>query len=365
MIALDPGMVEALGYAHWRQVTVTIEGGAHDGTILEVEEGTLEVSKEPPVSRQGSMTIAAPELATDAEVQAIAEGMVVGGVMLGIDWAVRLLDGREFMIRVGLLRVESAEWAPRTGRIKATVLDLGQAIMDDRFLLPRTSQGSTKVAVIGALLAESVPGWTLEVEPGVVDSTLYVTTWDEDRAAAVTDIARSLGSWWRWKHDGGWLLKRVPDGSSPPAWTLTYADAAIEGGGTAGREKTYNAVVATGQLPSDAPENDPPPYAIAYDSDPASPTWWDGPFGHKPRFYASPVMTTAAQCLTAAQSILSEAKGLTRAFKLKTYAHPGLEPGDVISVTQPDASAPDLLMVDGLTLSFGDGAMTVQVRRVG
>jgi len=358
-------MVEALGYAHWRHVAVTVIGGQYDGTVLEVEDGTLEVSKDPPVTRQGSMTIAAPELATDAEVQAIAEGLVIGGVMVGLDWTVRRLDGLAHTVRVGLLRVESAEWAPRTGRIKATVLDLGQAIVDDRFLLPRTSQGSTKVTVIGALLAESLPGWTVQVDPGVVDSTLFLTTWDEDRAAAVTDIARALGCWWWWKPGGGWRLRLVPDGTAAPVWTLTYADAAIEGGGMAGRDKTYNAVVATGQLPSDAPDTDPPPYAIAYDTDPASPTRWDGPFGHKPRFYASPAMTTNAQCLTAAKSILSEAKGLTRAFKLKTYAHPGLEPGDVIAVTQPDASAPDLLMVDGLGLSFGDGAMTVQVRRVG
>lgn len=362
MIPMDPSMVAALGFAHQRQVLCTVVGGALDGTEYALVDGTLEVDGVPPVRRRGELTLAAPYLAADYEVEALAEALVAGGVMLRLTWRMLLLDGRVYDVVVGLLRCEQANYQHRGGAIRVQAQDLGQAIADDRFLRPRTLSNASKVAAMALLLSESLPGYGL-TSTGVTDSTLVQTTWDEDRAGAVTDIARAMGCWWYWDADGGWVVQPVPDGTGTPGWTVTSDSASIGGTGQAGREQTYNAVVAVGQVPSDSGETTAEaPYAIAYDTDPASPTWWDGPFGHRPRFYSSPVMATVAQCQAAADSLLAQSKGLTRAFTVETYPHPGLEPGDVVALTNP--AGEQRVIVDTVSLPLAGGPMRLGVRRV-
>lgn len=362
MIAVDPDVVASLAEAHYRTVRCVVHGGPNDQTELLVVEGQIQMDSSPPVRRNAQVSVALPVLTTDAEAVAFAESLVAGGVWVEVWWDVILLDKRTFSTQIGLMRAESADWQSGTGIVQMTLLDLGQQVVDDRFLTPRTMSGASKVAALTTLVQESVPGYSVS-STGVTDSALQETTWDRERGDAVTEIARALGAWLHWLPVGGWRLEPVPDGTAPAAWTVASASVNVASSGSAGREQTYNAVVANGQVAA-GDEVSPVPYAVVYDTDPTSPTWWDGSFGHKPRFYSSPVLATNAQCVSAATALLSQSKGLTRALKFDTVAHPGLEPGDVIEFTGEGPVVAGSYLIDEITLPFGPTGMSVTARRV-
>jgi hypothetical protein len=93
------------------------------------------------------------------------------------------------------------------------------------------------------------------------------------------------------------------------------------------REAVYNAVTASGENLSD---DFPPVTATVVDSDPTSPTRWDGPWGKRRRFYASPLLTSTGQASRAAAAILATSTGQARTLTISAVCNPALEDGDVI-----------------------------------
>lgn len=360
MIALDTAMEESLCYPHWQWVTCVPETAGVPGTPLDVVDGTLRVSGDPPIRRSGSVTVAVPSLSTSAEVEALAEDLAAGGVLLRFTWCVRLLDGREFTSPLGLLRVETAEWSTETGQIALEVVDMGRAVEEDRFLVPRAMSTGTKAEAIEDLLTEAVSGSTVTIDAAVPTTALSAVVWDTDRDAAVTELATSLGALWWWDVEGDWVLVPVPTAATSPAdWVLPAVSGAEVATGRASREDTYNAVVVTGQLPEG--ETGDTPIGIAYDTDPASPTYWSGSFGHKPLFYSSPVLTTNAQCEAAAATLLAGRLGQTKAMTMTLPAHPGLEPYDTVQPGDPEGI---WQVIEVTSLPLDGSAMTVSGRRV-
>lgn len=366
MLTMDAAMVEALAFSYHLTITCTPYtedqyGDPVAGTPLLVVGGVVDQDSEPPVRRSATFTVAAPALATPAEVQELGESLVAGGVLLQLVWTMSLLDGRVFSVDIGLLRAEKAAWSASSGGIDITAYDMGQAVADDRFLSPRAMSGVTKKAAIETLL-EEVTG-ALTIVGTVASDTLYPVTWDKDRDKAVIELATALGCWWWWGESGGWYLSPVPVPTTTPAsasWVVPAHIGVVDSTGDASREGTYNAVAASGNTPQG--ETTTPPFGVAYDDDPTSPTYWDGPFGHKPQFYSSPVLTTNAQCESAAASILARSQGLTRGLTLAMPGHPGLEPGDTISFASGTPAG--VFVVDRVTLPLDGSQMSLAARKV-
>jgi hypothetical protein len=97
----------------------------------------------------------------------------------------------------------------------------------------------------------------------------------------------------------------------------------------------YNAVLARGE---NTETNSPPVSALAVDDDPTSPTYWEGPFGHRPLFYTSSTLTSQAAALSAAKLKLRAAKAPNATGDLSSLPNPALEPGDVLRVVYGDGS---------------------------
>src|SRR5690606_40052531 len=98
------------------------------------------------------------------------------------------------------------------------------------------------------------------------------------------------------------------------------------------RDGVYNAVVARGE----GADTETPIQAVVVDDDPDSPTYWHGPFGQVPRFYASPLITDVAQAKSAAASLLKRSLGLPYSVSFGTIVNPALEPLDPIRITYPE-----------------------------
>jgi len=129
-----------------------------------------------------------------------------------------------------------------------------------------------------------------------------VHIWDRDRDAAIVALLTSAGAELFFDDTGLIVARNQPRLTSALVWTVDAGESGVLL--TADRERsrarTYNTVVVTcesidGLVPW-APQ-------IAYDDDPASPTYYLGPFGLVPYFYVSPLLTTTAQALAAAKTM--------------------------------------------------------------
>lgn len=81
-----------------------------------------------------------------------------------------------------------------------------------------------------------------------------------------------------------------------------------------------------------------PVEAVAYDDDPDSMTYFFGPFGMVPRFYASPVIYTEDQAYSAAVSMLRRSLGLPYGVAGEIAPNPALRPGDPVRFTWDDGN---------------------------
>lgn len=355
MIPMPPQFTTGLAYSHWAGTSVTLiwpDGHLPDSQVLAVE-GNVEQDWGATVRRRGTLSLAVGWTTSAGQLRQIAEDMVARGARLLLQRSVKLMDGSEHWTPLGLLRVQSAAAQLPAGRISVDCMDLGAALADDRFLVPRAiPPGQSRVQTIADLIAETLPGAALTVGEGVADSAMPATVWDEDREAACHEIARSLGAVLSADTAGGFRLDAP---SQVPVWTVDAGGVLVSVALRADRDKTYNAVRAAGES-TDAGA----PVGFAYDLE--SPTRWDGPFGRRPRYYASPLLTTVAQCEAAASSILADAVGLTRSLEFEAIAHPGLEAGDVITLVSGDVSEDH--RVDTVSIPLGTGRLSAKTRVV-
>lgn len=112
---------------------------------------------------------------------------------------------------------------------------------------------------------------------------------------------------------------------------------------------TYNKVIAQGEGSS----NDVPVQAIAIDDDPASPTYYLGPYGTVTYTFRSAMITTAEQAQDAADALLVRIKGITESVELSAVPMPALEPGDVVAVDRERSKLEGRFLIDAMSIPLG------------
>lgn len=108
------------------------------------------------------------------------------------------------------------------------------------------------------------------------------------------------------------------------------------------REGVYNSVIA---YTSD-PEITAVVSARVYDNDPQSVTYYEGRFGKKPAFYASPLIKTTLQAQSAARTRMYALRAASRAIDFTMVPNPALQVGDVVAVRCEDARVDDVTVVE-------------------
>lgn len=277
----------------------------------------------------------------------------------GIDYG----ETREF-VGLGYFRINDVEQerAPK-GPIRLSGSDRMIAIKDARLLFPvQFPAGITVGEVITDLIIGPhgvYPDAIIDYDDGtttsgdVLDRSHVV---EEDRFAFIDDLVTSRGKIWYWDHRGRLQIKSPPN----PADTVFEVNAG-EGGvlmemsRALTREGVYNGVGVRGE----ATDTIAPSLATVADLDPNSPTYWYGRFGHVPRFYSSPFVTTHAQAVSAATAILLPSLGLPYQVDFSMVPNTALEPYDPIRVKYGRAYRSEVHTIDRLRMSLApQGAMT-------
>lgn len=343
MWPLSPGARAALRTSHSIVTRLTaytaIQGVLAD---LPLTGGSVEADAKSQVRRTASLDIGDPTL-WPADPYAALSPI---GSELAIEYGI-IVPGRLEPEWVPLIRgpIQTASGKqPATGTLGIAVADRSQPIAEDRLSVPtQTVEGATCVAEISRLITETLPNAAIIDQTG---STMIcpVIDIDKDRwSDGVEAIADAMAAEVYADQLGRFVIRNTPTLDDPPVWLI---DASITGVLISAdreltREQTYNAVVVTGERT----DGTPPVWAIVTDDDPASPTRYGGPFGRKPRFYSSPLITTTGQAIAAGQALLARVKGYVATVKVEAIPNPGLEPGDVVIVVPP-AGPPQTHILD-------------------
>lgn len=353
------------------------EAGVHEFVgYAGVIGGSLTIDGTRQVRRQGGMQLASLETTLGVGSAAVADRDTIArltteAARLTVEWGIRFPDLTEEWIQVATLRVEETTFDSITGDLNVTsALDLGGIVTDATIIVPFVPYvGATPMSMLDAIVAlvndaypaSQAPTWSidpaLDAATPVPDGTVLVG----DRWTAIQNFASALNADVYCDHAGTWQVQAAGQDRTP-VWHVTAGEDGVLVGevSTFTRRDTFNAAGVRWESPDKTTG-----LVFVTDDDPASPTYWQGPFGKKPRpEETNQTITTEEQARARADALLASSKGRARGIALTTLHMPLLEPGDVIGVFLPDGTA-ERHVLDSMSLPLGPGGtMTMQTRLV-
>lgn len=268
-----------------------------------------------------------------------ADKLAVYGATMRISRGIAYSDGSTELVPLGLFRIDEVSGDVDEGPVTIAGKSLECIVADDKFTEPYRASGLA-VGAIEDLIQRSIPTATVITGSGVVDATIGARTWDveADPWAAVTEIAAAIGAEVYADPDGIFVIDVLPDLlEATPVWSIDAGEggAYIQASRGMSTDGVFNGVLAKGENSEagTAPVSD-----LVVDDDLNSPTYWDGPFGHRPMFYSSSTLTTTGQCTSAATLKLRAAKAPNASADISSLPNPALAPGDVLRVAYPDGT---------------------------
>lgn len=365
MFSVSSAFLEALRTSH----RIAVRGRAFAGTTPVLVAGSREllITGGEITADGGSFvrrTVRGLEVTSpDGRSSTLRNALTTTGTEILLERGVVFPNGRIEYVPVGRFRVNTVEDdVAKPGVVTISGSDRFVRVVDDRFLAPRSAvPGLTVGMMIERLIRESVPNAAVFGTTGIGARgwTRAGVVWEEDRAQAVADLARSVGAGVYADPTGSFVIAAEKTLADPADWLIDSGRTGVLLGGrrTITRDGVYSVVVAS----SSPTDGGPPVTATAEDTSPTSPTYVRGPFGRVPRFYSSPLLATVDQAAAAARSILGRSIGARSSLSLESAVNPAIEVGDRIDVFLPDGGF-QRHIVDGFSFPLGPGPMTVETR---
>lgn len=350
------------------EVTTITPPGTDDPYLAIAEGASISVDSNAAVRR----TLNLPIADTDGLVPLNAASPILPfGNEIVVEMGVTLADGTEEYVTVGVFGIQEAETNDNgTLTLGLQCSDRAQKVIDARltkaYKIAKTTNTATAIA---ALIEAGVPNLPMSFVSTQSDTPAMVIEEGADRWNEGQTMGSADGLDLYFDAEGILRLNTVPDPADPDApIAFTFAEDGILGSVRVkvSSEKTYSHAVFTGE-PQD---NRAPVRADAYDTDPASPTYYLGPFGDKPVFLSTPIVSTdatkaRAQAKAAAERLLNKHKGGSREISFTSPPIPSLEGGDLIRITRAASDVDAVFVLDSFTLPLDpSGEMTASVREV-
>lgn len=263
-----------------------------------------------------------------------------------------------FPVFVGLIQDASLE---EDGVVRVRASDLGAEVVAFDFEAPENSSAGVLIPTeVRRLISDALPGITFGTFD-VYSERVQALTWDQDRAAALDELASTVGSFWYQLATGEFVLRLYPwTAVSAPVATLADGDGGVMTRWKVTRDRTgvYNSVTVTGERLN----GDPAVFATARDQTPGSPTGYGSNFGIRTRRIRlqNPASQGAAQ--TAANDALRRDIALVESWEWSQTPDAALELGDVVTINAAGRTGV-VQVVDSLVMPLDlSGAMRVSAR---
>ncbi|GAA3018416.1 hypothetical protein Sfulv_55290 [Streptomyces fulvorobeus] len=308
-------------------------GGLVTVPDLPVMDGSVTVDRGSKVRRSLSLTVSDPKYLPFAELDPLA----VYGQKLVVRRGIRFAGGLIEWVPLGTFRIDEPQGDTLLGPITLTGQSSECHIIDDKFMAPTSTRGyATCVTAMEYLIRQTLPDAVIVNETaGSRNPSCAVATWTAgaDRWDAVQQIALSMQAEIYVDAVDRFVIADIPNvESSSVVWDIAEGE-----GGTLmaasramSRTAVFNAVVASGE---NTAAGSAPVSAVAYDSDPSSPTRWNGPFGHVPKHISSSLWLTVPQCQAAASYALFDATARNVSTYVSAIPNAALEAGNCLRLT--------------------------------
>jgi hypothetical protein len=275
--------------------------------------------------------------------------------------------GQQLRISIGLQAGRDFVWVPRSpmlitdaqrdgDTVTVTAASLLQLVAEARLVTPLQPAGGDTFKSLARRLVE--PAIPVVFDGDLIDRAVPVASlqWDEDRIGALYELAAAWPADLRMHADGYLLFEPF---ATPDAVALDARGDTVRLVAGTTRDGAINAVVARGTDETTGEQYQ----GVAYDLDSSSPTRYGGPFNPLPvpLFYASPLLTSNAQCAAAAATILSRRRRASaRSMTQDIPPWPPLELGDLILV-EDSRGTETRVTIESLRLPLvaGGGPMTL------
>lgn len=273
---------------------------------------------------------------------------------------VRLGDGSQtYTWQVFRGRIRNVEQSS-DGSCLVDCSDRAADVQDVNFVSPQNSNTANTVnEEFQRLIVDAIPDATFGASD-TFSKVMEPLTWEFERAAALDEIAISVGALWYPLANGDFVIRRFPwTVVSAPLLTLTDQDGGTVSGWASGRSRDsiFNVVTVTGERLN----GDVPVYATAADTTAGSPTSTSGNFGVRSRLERLQTPSTAGGATAAAEDLLRTYIAPTEEWTLRASPDAALELGDVIEVAVDDRTA--IQVVTGIALPLDlSGDMTISTR---
>jgi hypothetical protein len=339
---------QALRSAHTvvSQVDAFMNGQPFMTDIPILDDGSVSIQSGTGVRRTLDVTLAD---------QSLWSAFDVTGIELVPYRGIQYPSGDVELVKLGTFGVDSINMSvgPDGGIQVRSAPDRWSRVQRGRFERPMASRrGASIVDEIVRLVHDVVPGIRVTIRATSLEKVTALT-WDRERADAVNDLATSIGAEVYFDVDGNLVVANAPLLSQSPVWTVDASASGVLLSGSVARERaqTYSVVIVS----MDATDGHSPfPPQVVVDDDPRSPTFVNGPFGRVPYFYASPNVHNITQAQLVGRTTLNKVKAVNASVEVESVVHPGLDRGDVITITLPSGMS-ETHLIDSLTTPLGVG----------
>lgn len=218
------------------------------------------------------------------------------------------------------------------GRATLRAEDLAGQVVAASFANPQLAQVGDPIATeFERLVLDAVPGAEFGTHSDLAD-LVPPLNYDYDRGSALDQLAKASSCFWYALADGRFVLRRVPwTVASPPLTTLSSGDGGTLLKAYPSRDASdlFNVVTVTGERA----DGSTPLSWTARDDDPASPTFYLGPYGVKARQVKLSTATSSTQVKSAAETFLRASLARVESWQGQCVADASLELGDALGLT--------------------------------
>lgn len=269
----------------------------------------------------------------------------------------------DWQIRIGRYQIQNWQHDDDAGTVEVECLGLLQVCLDDSFTTPPSPRtADTFVSAFTRLVSDGIG---VNFDAALTDRALPQSfQWDQDRLGALYDIADAWPA--RIRVDQFGVIQVLAPLPAVAVAVLTLTDG--HGGTVIGaprgdsRDGVSNTIVARSSA-TDDPARAPVQGIATVSSGPLDPDT----YGSVVEFYSSPLITTKAQCVAAAASLLATRIRPAVARVVSLAPDPRIEQDDAVALVQGRRGFldgfTDYGWVTGYTLplTVADGAMQLTV----
>jgi hypothetical protein len=303
-------------------------GGDLLAADIPVTTGSEEVDRSLKVPERLTLTVPRVDRGTSWSPVAYDHPLAANGQRLRVQLGIGLGGADVEWFQRGWYLIGESSVDADTVTVTATGL---LTLIDEARLVSPYQPTLTMISTIRGLVE---PALTVVVDDSVADRSVPAgINFDQDRLQAVLDLLDAWPATASVDPDGYLFVTSTTIDTTPVlALTNGAGGTVITATGSSTREGGYNVVVSQGSAADGGAVQ-----GVAYVS--SGPHSYTGEFSPLPvpYFFDSPLLTTNAQCTASSQTILARLqRSNTVSFDIEMVPHPGMQTGDVVSITTDD-----------------------------